>query len=640
MSRRSAPRLILLCALVAAAGLPPLRAEENPDSVRAHTLGKIIVTADRWASEPPARISKLTYADIASSPGQSARDLLKGVPGVGISSGRKDEAAITIRGFGPRRVALMIDGRPVNLPYYGTVNVASMSVDKLDEITIIRGPASVTYGPNVMGGVVNLVTARGRDRPGTRLRASAGSNDTGEVHLSHGSVRGPWDLFLSARAAGSDGSVLPRSFEATGFSGMEDGGVRDNSDYAEWDLFAKVGFTGPAGTDLALSGGYHTLEKGVPAAIDEERYWRFTDWKRYFGDLTLRRDVGPRTYLEAKAYGDVFVNTLVDYEDATYDPSAVYYNSTHHNWDLGGIVALEHDWTSRHHGTYGFTLREDQIKKRMNPTDPWLFHHQLTGSVYAEHNFHWGSCGLADHFMIYNHLRDVRHIPGFSIGLGARLARGWRAFVAAGQSSRFPTLSQLWSERSGNRDLKPEVTRRLELGLNGRLARRVRAELTLFGNRLDDLIDRDVRRAGRYRNIRSARTWGMEAVGRVRVCGWLHLQAAYTHTRSENRDTGDPLDQVPRHKVDGRIEATSPDGTTRWVLVVSRVGSRFDQEMLIGDQMLPAYTAADCRVSTRLGSRLIFDLEIMNLADTYYEEEVMYPAPGRTVRFAATMDIH
>jgi iron complex outermembrane recepter protein len=644
---------LLLACLLAAAARPAAGGDGAPDSadvaavpdsIQAYRLGDIIVTGDRLPEGMPARTQSFSATDFELLPGTSASDVLKAATGVGISTGRKDEASITIRGFTSRRVAILVDGRPMNLPYYGTVDLATISTDKLDGITVVRGPVSVTYGANVMGGVVNCVTARGKDRPGTRVRLSAGDHDTGEIQATHGLVHGKWDLLLSARGAGSDGTVLSSDFEPIGGSGLEDGDLRDNSDIAEWDLFGKLGYTRDTRTDLALSGGYHTQEKGVPGAIDEERYWRFTDWRRYFTDLTVRRELTAATSVEAKAYGDVFVNTLVDYEDSSYDPDAVFYNSTHDTWDAGGIVALEHDWTLRHHGTYGINVREDQIKKRMNPTEPWLYHHQVTGSVHAQHVAQlgrglWASLGLADDFMVYNHMRETDHVPGLSAGLTARPWSDWRLVGSLGQSSRFPTLSQLWGSQSGNPELRAEVARRYELGLEGQLLPGVRADATLFLNDLADLIDRDVRRAGRYYNIGSASSRGFETTCLLQPRDWIELQAAYTYTSSENEDTGDPLDLVPEHKIDAHLVVSTRDDDSQWVLVVTHVGSRYDNESLTADRTLPAYTVADCRITTRIAQPVALSLEVRNIGDTYYEEEVMYPAPGRTVLFSTTLDL-
>ena len=96
---------------------------------------------------------------------------------------------------------------------------------------------------------------------------------------------------------------------------------------------------------------------------------------------------------------------------------------------------------------------------------------------------------------------------------------------------------------------------------------------------------------------------------------------------------------MPEHKVDGRLIASTRDGATHWVLAVTHVGSRFDSEALTADQTLPAYTTADCQVLTRLGKHVSVGLEILNVGDKNYEEEVMYPAPGRTVLFSAGLDL-
>ncbi len=614
-----------------------------PDSAAVHNLGVIIVTTDRITDQAPARTATLAEFDLATNPGQNARDLLKNVPGVGITTGRKDEAKITIRGFTSRRVAILVDGRPMNIPYYGDFNLASVNADKLSRVLVVRGPNSVSYGPNVMGGVVNFVTASGRDRPGTLLTARIGDNNSNEFSVTHGHLFNSGDLFLSLRRASSDGSPLSRDFVPTGYTGHEDGDYRDNSDFTEWDLFGKLGLKRNDNTDLALSWGYHTRDKGVPGAADEMRYWRFTDWRRYFTDLTLRHQLGSRTSLEAKVYGDIFINTLVDYEDETFNLDAVFYNSTHHNWDLGAIVSIERDWSQSHHATYGFNLREDQIKKRMNPSDPWLYHHQVTGSIFAEHQARlpgrwWGSCGLSDNIVVQNHLKDVDHVPGLSVGLSRKFAAGWRLYTSAGLSSRFPTLSQLWGTRSGNNELLPETTQRYELGLDGRFGVFVRTETTLFYNNLTDLIDRDARRTSRYYNIGDAESWGAELGGTVFWRDRFELKSTYTYTSSENSDTGKSLDLIPEHKIDTRIIIFSDDRRTQWVFILTCVSERFDSESLTEDQTISGYITADCKITTTLSDELTMSLAMQNIGDVQYEEEVMYPAPGRTYRLSGTVE--
>jgi iron complex outermembrane recepter protein len=614
-----------------------------PDSAQVHYLGEIIVTTDGLADESSVRTTVFSAHELESTPGTTARDLLKAVPGVGISTGRKDEAKITIRGFNARRVAILVDGRPMNIPYYGDFNLASIHSDKLEKIVIVKGPSSVSYGPNVMGGVVNFVSTSGRDHPGTSLTLRAGDNETGEFRLSHGLVKGTCDFYLSLRGGKGEGSLLSRDFTPTGYSGHEDGGSRNNSDWEEWDLFGKLGIHQGSKTDLALSFGYHSQEKGVPGAADEERYWRFTDWKRYFADLTLRRQLGPQTHLEAKGYGDIFTNTLVDYEDERYDINSVYYNSTHHNWDLGTIIALEHDWSATHHGTYGITVREDQIKKRMNPTDPWRYHHQVVASLYGEHQGRLagkfnGTIGLSDNLVVHNHLKDVDHVLGYSAGINTSLKPGWRLFTAFGQSSRFPTLNQLWSLNSGNRELLPEVTQRFELGLDATIRPRIQGEATFFYNVMDELITRDVRRQGRYYNISAASTWGFELGSYIDFADWLQVNSAYTFTHTENDDTGQDLDLIPEHKIDTRVTACSRDRRTEWTFIVTCVGDRFDSEALTADQRLSGYITADCQVNTLLSPHLTLALEALNLSDVSYEEEVGYPAPGRSLYVSLTLD--
>lgn len=173
LSGRGRPAIALACACLLAAATRPVAGQEAPsdgvtsstwsDSLHVYRLGEtIVVTATPLEEGLPARTEYFGLEDLERLPGGDAADILKTSAGVGISTGRKDEAGITMRGFTSRRIAILVDGRPVNLPYYGSVDLASISTDKLAGVTLVRGPASVTYGANVMGGVANFVTARGR----------------------------------------------------------------------------------------------------------------------------------------------------------------------------------------------------------------------------------------------------------------------------------------------------------------------------------------------------------------------------------------------------------------------------------------------------------------------------------------------
>lgn len=92
-------------------------------------------------------------------------------------------AGIGMRGFsgrssGQSRVLVLLDGQPINDPYLGSVDWATVPIDEVDRVEVARGPFSSLYGGNAMGGVVNVLT-RPVDRRSFEAFGQHGTNGTG-----------------------------------------------------------------------------------------------------------------------------------------------------------------------------------------------------------------------------------------------------------------------------------------------------------------------------------------------------------------------------------------------------------------------------------------------------------------------------
>lgn len=86
-------------------------------------------------------------------------DALNLTPGVSIQRiGPRNERGVFIRGFDVRQVPLYIDGIPVYVPYDGYVDMDRFLTHDVGEIEIAKGYTSPLYGPNALGGAINLIT--------------------------------------------------------------------------------------------------------------------------------------------------------------------------------------------------------------------------------------------------------------------------------------------------------------------------------------------------------------------------------------------------------------------------------------------------------------------------------------------------
>ena len=83
------------------------------------------------------------------------------LPGVTLSNfGARNESTLFIRGFDSRQVPVFIDGVPVYISYDGYVDLARFTSFDLAEINVSKGFASMLYGPNTIGGAINLISRK------------------------------------------------------------------------------------------------------------------------------------------------------------------------------------------------------------------------------------------------------------------------------------------------------------------------------------------------------------------------------------------------------------------------------------------------------------------------------------------------
>ncbi|HFF8548955.1 TPA: TonB-dependent receptor plug domain-containing protein [Kluyvera cryocrescens] len=131
----------------------------------------LVVTANRSESslwESPATIQVIDRQTLKNSTNSSIADDLQDIPGVEITdnalAGRKQ---IRIRGEASSRVLILIDGQEVTYQRAGQNYGGGLLIDEssLERIEVVKGPYSVLYGSQAIGGVVNFITKKGGDKP-------------------------------------------------------------------------------------------------------------------------------------------------------------------------------------------------------------------------------------------------------------------------------------------------------------------------------------------------------------------------------------------------------------------------------------------------------------------------------------------
>lgn len=138
------------------------------------TTSEMKVTAtrtERELSEIPSSLSVVTEEEIIRHGYTSVADILQDVPGVEIYDQSLSGAKrINIRGESGARVLIMIDGQKIT--EQKSMDGAPLLIDpnQIERIEVLKGPASVLYGSEAIGGAINIITKKGGDKP---LQASA-----------------------------------------------------------------------------------------------------------------------------------------------------------------------------------------------------------------------------------------------------------------------------------------------------------------------------------------------------------------------------------------------------------------------------------------------------------------------------------
>ena len=201
-------------------------AQSNEDYIDYGETGEeLVITAGR-TSEPaktiPSQITIITSDDIAKSGASSVAGLLETVPGVRFSGGiaGAGSEAISMRGFGENsygRVLILVDGNKINNPDMSIANWNAIPLGNIERIEVLDGSASVQYGNNAVGGVVNIITKKGGAKQ-TSLGITGGSFFNNRESLFHFEPFPGGNYYLSMEHSGSNGYRDRQSSETVNLS--------------------------------------------------------------------------------------------------------------------------------------------------------------------------------------------------------------------------------------------------------------------------------------------------------------------------------------------------------------------------------------------------------------------------------------
>lgn len=532
----------------------PAGAQDN-DSEDSEALPEIVVYANRLrgkVKEIASAVSVITSEQIAQSGAVTVPDLLRRQPGLDVvqSGPAGGNVAVYLRGANSEHSLVMVDGVLLNNPVTTSrlFNLANLPLDLIERIEIIRGPQSSLYGSDALGGVISIITKRGKGAPRGSFEAQGGSFGTGKTAASVAGGEQGFDYSFAASQFHTDGVSAANErdgnkekdgndiFGVAGQFGYTPSKqlslrstIRVNQSETEIDNFGGVG-----GDDPNRKVDNQTVAAGVVA-------------EGALGDGTVRPSVG---YTIAD-------HTLEDRNDPDSEHPEDSLRSSYDGMlmkgfgtlqiepnevvsTLIGVESIREVARSTYRSLSSFGPYDENVPEKSAQTNGGFLQlraRPLSG-VTTE-----GSVRVDDN-QRFDQRTTWRFAPQYVVeDTGTR----FRATVGTGYKA--PSLYQIFSQY-GDRELRPERSTGWDIGIEQAFCDRTFViEALYFQNRLSNLINFD---SGtfRFQNISEATTEGVELSSRWSVVEGFDLAASYTYTDPTDASTGERLLRRARNKAD------------------------------------------------------------------------------------------
>jgi iron complex outermembrane receptor protein len=620
-------------------------AETSSDSLRVYYLGEVVVTAQKSPTSLTSSLREVNGQTIRQRQIQTIAEAVGITPGGYISIGSRNEMVVHLRGIEQRQIAVLLDGVPIYVPYDGLVDLGQMPVGAVEKITVTQGNASVLYGPNSLGGSINIVTQLPSQRH-TRLRVMGGSAELQSYTLNQSGSFKSWGYLLGLGYNQQDYFPLADDFSKTE---NEDGGARNNSYYKKFDLFTKLTWRPHKNHHTAFSFSYVDNEKGIPPAIYEEaklRFWRFPQWRKWVLNLTSSQMLTSFILLKGTIFYDKYDNVLDAYKDDTYTKEK--FHSTYDDYSTGANLFFTYSISKVYKLTFGLNYKRDVHREQGNYGQPFDKYTMDSYTLGMESELEISpttslSSGIGLNYLdpVYANggsLRDDITIVDARIGIHHTFSKSISLFSSVGHKTRFPTLKEFYStqlkSRIPNPNLKEESAFNIELGWSYTWMKTNEFKLTLFNTEIRNMIvDKWVTVGGddyhQWDNIGKARHTGLEFSATTFPIKSLPLNASYTFLRARSRSNDRTADEQ---------EYKFPFGLV-FSLEENYVSERsyLDQDDV--PHSLDGYFLLDLQIHQSLWEHLIFSFSLFNVLDEYYESEYGFPMPGRNFRAGMEVDL-
>ena len=544
----------------------------------------------------------------------------RSVLGYGVSGGAA--GGINMRGIagGSGQMMVLIDGHPQYQGIYGHPISDSYQTLMAERVEVLRGPASMLYGSNAMGGVINIVTRRpaGGNSVRTNINVGAGSYGTLQAEVANQIRSGKFSSTIAAQYGRTDNHRPRMGFEQYG------GYLKLGYDFNDhWNAYVDANITHfnasqPGSTASPLYDADQWITRGMVSAAVENHYGRSN------GALSLYTNFGRHKIDDGTADPAKPTQRYFRSKDALMGISLYESFQLFEGNRLTAGIDYQHIYgyayyTSKETGETLDTPNKQSGKSYRNEIAGYVeFRQDLTSWLTVD-------AGLrVDHHSI----TGTEWIPQGGIVIRPMESGELKAMVSKG--FRNPTMREMYLYPPSNTDLKPERLMNYELAWSHRLGQ-FNYGLNLFYLKGDNMIQ-TMPVDGKPRNVNTGEieNYGLEAEAAYRINPHWRLTTNHSLLHMKNHVLG-----APQYK--GFLGADFSQ--QRWNVVA---GLQYINGLYtaIGDnEKKENFLLLNATVSYRLVNNLALWVRGENLLAQRYEINAGYPMPRATFMAGANVSL-
>jgi vitamin B12 transporter len=580
----------LVGAIALAMGFSTSVSAQDSSNVVNASLDTLVVTATRSEEkigDVPARISVIDQNAIKKNPALNLSDLIQQDPSVYLkqSGGMGQISEIGLRGTKAVHTLVLKDGARLNSQNeLGPLYPAYLDTSDIQQIEILKGPASVQYGSDAIGGVVQLISKK-PVKSGAELTGIYGENNTYKTILKADLVT---DQGFYAQVGG-------QRLESDGTRIFESQDKSDNASYDQKGYNAKVGYFQENQIDASAS-----ISENKGTSIFSNDYITNTA-PRNFVNRVINAKVD-YIILQNLILGAHFANVQDKQDVPAYGSK---YDTENNQTDLN----LKWKFTPHQNILIGTTYNDANYQ-----TNTIINNDQSVASIgyYLQHQF---KNELFD-TQVGLRVEDNELFGSHTVGQGAiryHFLPNASVYANIGSAFRAPTLNELYSQWGGNENLEPEESISYELGFNYAITDNLATSFSVYRTNVDNLI---VYSDSMNQNVGEANFTGGEA-GLKWKQDDLFLATEYAYVESENKATGLEIAYRPKQTFTLTTGLENPVYGISTSLIARSHSNASNSANSI---KVPGYATVDFNAYWNINPTVKVFTNIQNIGDVQYRE--------------------